>query len=125
MSARECSRIFDKAPDGFGQCDADGISSRKILFGQSPCQRAAAEISALEANALLIRETDHFNRKRKRRPPLIQLMHRGDSRENTERAVELACIADRVQMRAEQKRLRIRSSARIAADQIAHGILTC
>src|ERR1051325_2408319 len=120
-------RISPKAADGIGHGDSLGISTSQIFAVESSSERSAAEISALVANAFLIGEADHLNCKWQR-DVIMKTLDTGNRREDPERAVKLACIADGIQMRTKQQRFGLWTLdfglwTLIPANKITYGIL--
>ena len=91
-------------------------------FVEGAGDRPAAEQRGGKPHALLVGETDDFDRKRQPHAPPVQIGDAGNRRDHAERAVPFAGVAHGVVMRAQHQARQPGTFALIAAADIADGV---
>ena len=102
--------------------DAVRVGERERRRVERPRDRAAAEVRGAEPQPLLVAEAEHVDGERQADLLRAQPRDALDRRDHAERAVERAGVADRVEVRAEQQRARVRVAAGHAADEVPRGV---
>ena len=105
--------------DDVGHALATGISMLQQAHVEAAGDRAAADIVRGKAHALLFGKADHVDMKRQPPARAMKFLHRHQAGQDSEPAVVVAAIEDRIVVRADDQRLRGRIGGRVAAHDIA------
>ena len=86
--------------------DAIGVAQRaRLVWTEHPCGQARSDARDPEAPAFLIGEAGHSEGTARLDAPALQLCDRGEGTRDTERAVVVAAVGDRVEVRAGDDRV--------------------
>ena len=102
--------------------DAFGVASIEQARIEAPGDRAAAEKARGEAHALLFRECDDVEVKRQLAAEPPQMLGHDQRNEHAEPAVVFSGVADRVVVRRQDQRRRVRIVGGMAPDDIGERI---
>jgi hypothetical protein len=121
-----------RRPDMFGvktelQQSIAHRNSVRVLYAEhalveGPCDRAAAQQRGGEPDPLLVGEPGYFDGERQAPPSLVQIGDAANRRDQSERAVPFAGIADGVVVRAQHQARQTGALAFIAAADISDRI---
>jgi hypothetical protein len=76
----------------------------------------------LVSHSFLLGKADHLDRERQPDAVAVQMLHTGNAQQYSQRTIEFARVAHRVEMRPEQENLPVARGGRVMADNVANGI---
>ena len=103
LCARQCFGISAEGVDGFSHAETVRIKPLKISWIECSSEYPTSQISALVTNTFFIGETNNFDIEREASFGMMEMLHTRNCRKDTQWAVELSGVANRIEVRTEKK----------------------